>query len=415
MSRQPLPLDDAPGKPLPDSLRLVHELCVQQAELQAQNEELQRVQHALELARASYRDLYDFAPVGYCSVSVEGRVIQANLMFASLLESPRAALLQQPFSAFIQAADQDVYYRMHRQLLACAEPQSCELRLQRRQGGPLWVQLTAAVALDGEGEPVVRIALSDIGARKLAEEALRRREQFTCDIANNLPGLVGYWSAELRCGFANQGYRRWFGRNPEDMLGMPLQVLLGPELFERNHAQIQAVLGGQSQRFERTLTAPDGERGDFLVQYISDWQGGRVQGFFALLIDITSVRDGQEQLHRSEARQRALLQAIPDLIFVNRRDGEYLEVHAADPRVLFTPQPEIPRRRPADVLPADVAERLMQAFAAALDSGQVQELRYVLPLGGEEKHFEARVAPSIDDQVVTIVRDISSRSANPSL
>ena len=51
----------------------------------------------------------------------------------------------------------------------------------------------------------------------------------------------------------------------------------------------------------------------------------------------------------------------PDLIFVNRRDGEYLEVHAADPRVLFTPQPEIPHRRPADVLPADVAGRLMQA------------------------------------------------------
>ena len=175
------------------------------------------------------------------------------------------------------------------------------------------------------------------------------------------------------------------------------------------------MLGGQSQRFERTLTAPDGERGDFLVQYISDWQGGRVQGFFALLIDITSVRAGQEQLHRSEARQRALLQAIPDLIFVNRRDGEYLEVHAADPRVLFTPQPEIPHRRPADVLPADVAGRLMQAFAAALDSGQVQELRYVLQLGDEEKHFEARVAPSIDDQVVTIVRDISSRSANPPL
>ena len=87
----------------------------------------------------------------------------------------------------------------------------------------------------------------------------------------------------------------------------------------------------------------------------------------------------------------------------------------ADPRVLFTPQPEIPHRRPADVLPADVAGRLMQAFAAALDSGQVQELRYVLQLGDEEKHFEARVAPSIDDQVVTIVRDISSRSANPPL
>lgn len=321
--RQPSsPLDYSDSQPLSDSYRLMHELCVQQVELQAQNAALQRVQRALESARASYRDLYDFAPVGYCSVSVEGRVVQANLMFATLLEDSRTELLQQPFSALVQAADQAVYARMHRQLLACAEPQTCELRLHRRVGGALWVQLTASVALDSDGEPLVRIALSDISARKQAEEALRRREQFISEIINNLPGLVGYWSAELRCGFANQGYRHWFGHNPEDMLGLPLQALLGAELFERNQLQIEAVLAGHNQRFERTLSAPDGERGDFLVQYISDWQGGRVQGFFALLIDITSVRERQESVLSSQVQQHALLQVFPNLLFGTRREPE---------------------------------------------------------------------------------------------
>ena len=408
MNRKPF-YPDAPKKSLADSRRLLHELCVHQAELQAQNEELRLIQAELERVRSNYCDLYDFAPVGYCSVSAEGALLQANLTLATQLESVREGLLGQPFSKFIVAADQDIYYLMRRQLLSGDLPQSCELRLQRRLSGPLWVQLSAAVALDAEGGALLRLAISDISARKLAEEALRRREQFTRDIANNLPGLVGYWTADLRCGFANLGYQHWFGRRPEEMLGMSLQTLLGDDMFERNRPHLQAVLAGQSQRFERTLTRADGQTGDFLVQYISDCNGGQVQGFFALLTDITSVRHGQEQLRLSEARQGALLKAIPDLILVNHRDGRYLEVHAGDPAMLFMAPEQILQRRPADLLPAAVAANLMQAFAAALQSGQVQELSYALTVHGEHRHFEARVAPAGEDQLVTVLRDISAR------
>lgn len=408
MNRKPL-YPDVPPKSLADSRRLLHELCVNQTELQAQNEELRLIQAELERVRSNYCDLYDFAPVGYCSVSAEGVLLQANLTLATQLESVREGLLGQAFSTFIVAADQDIYSLMRSQLLGGDLPQNCELRLQRHLSGPLWVQLSAAVALDGEGGALLRLAISDISARKLAEEALRRREQFTRDIANNLPGLVGYWTADLRCGFANLGYQQWFGRSPEEMLGISLQTLLGNDMFERNQPHLQAVLAGESQRFERTFTRVDGQTGDFLVQYISDCSGGQVQGFFALLTDITSVRQGQEQLRLSEARQGALLKAIPDLIFVNRRDGEYLEVHAADPATLFVAPQEILQRRPSDLLPAAVAGDLMEAFAAALQSGQVQELSYALVLNGETKYFEARVAPSGDDQLVTIVRDISAR------
>ena len=62
-----------------DARQLVHELQVHQIELEMQNEELRRTQMELADAKASYVDLYDFAPVGYCTVSEKGVILKANL------------------------------------------------------------------------------------------------------------------------------------------------------------------------------------------------------------------------------------------------------------------------------------------------------------------------------------------------
>jgi signal transduction histidine kinase/HAMP domain-containing protein len=116
-----------------------------------------------------------------------------------------------------------------------------------------------------------------------------------------------------------------------------------------------------------------------------------------------------QALSESGAQNRALLNAIPDLIFMNRRNGEYLAVHASDPQNLYVPPEAALNKRALDVLPRQVAEQFMAAFAKALDTGEVQELTYALPINGEEKHFEGRVAPSGDDKVITIVRDVTKR------
>jgi len=56
-------------------------------------------------------------------------------------------------------------------------------------------------------------------------------ERFIRTLTDNLPGMVGYWNAEMRCRFANAAYGEWFGQSPESMLTMTLPELLGPELF----------------------------------------------------------------------------------------------------------------------------------------------------------------------------------------
>ncbi|MGP1679430.1 MAG: hybrid sensor histidine kinase/response regulator [Burkholderiales bacterium] len=137
-----------------------------------QNEELRLSQVALDAARARYFDLYDMAPVGYCTLSEQGLILQANLAAASLLGVARGALDKRPISLFILNEDQDVYYLLRKKLLETGDPQSCELRMLKHDGTQFWVHLAATAAHDADGAPEMRAVMSDITARKRAEEAL---------------------------------------------------------------------------------------------------------------------------------------------------------------------------------------------------------------------------------------------------
>ena len=110
-----------------------------------------------------------------------------------------------------------------------------------------------------------------------------------------------------------------------------------------------------------------------------------------------------------EARNQALIHAIPDLIFTNRRNGEYLSVHAPDPALLAATPESILHRKIGDVLPPPIAAQCLTAISCVLDSGQIQEITYSFPVGDRLRHFEARIAPCTADTVLTIVRDITER------
>ncbi len=152
--------------------KVLHDLQVHQIELEMQNEELRDAHVALDFERARYFDLYDLAPVGYCSVSRQGQIMQANLTAARLLGTTRSELLGQRWSHFIHPEDADLHYLQSKKLLESGEPQSCELRLTRRDGRALWAQWSATAAINLDGDTELREVFSDITARKVAELAL---------------------------------------------------------------------------------------------------------------------------------------------------------------------------------------------------------------------------------------------------
>ena len=108
-----------------------------------------------------------------------------------------------------------------------------------------------------------------------------------------------------------------------------------------------------------------------------------------------------------EARHRALLEALPDLLLRLSSDGTYLEL-GGDLSRLANPPELVVGANVRELLPHDVAEQLMAGIAAALSSGELATVNYRLRTHlGDLRDFELRIAPAATGEVLAIVRDVT--------
>ncbi len=159
-------------------LQLLHELQVHRIELEMQNETLRLVQLDLEASRDRFVDLYEFAPVGYLTLTTEGVISEANLTAATMLQLDRGKLLHRRLAAFIAAEDQDGWERFLPVIKHYEGGTSAEVTMLRGDGTTMAAQLACAphpvtrarVVANWAGAPTfapcLRVALTDISERK---------------------------------------------------------------------------------------------------------------------------------------------------------------------------------------------------------------------------------------------------------
>jgi PAS domain S-box-containing protein len=113
-------------------------------------------------------------------------------------------------------------------------------------------------------------------------------------------------------------------------------------------------------------------------------------------------------LAKAQASIRALLDAVPDLIFRMDRDGTYLEVKGPD-EDLVIPREELVGARAHDILPRDIADLLVEGIRSTIETGKVVTGDYRLELGGVLRDFETRIVKA-GDEAVLIVREFTQRN-----
>jgi signal transduction histidine kinase len=177
------PFTASSALPPPD---LVHELRVHQIELELQNETLRNVQTALERQRDAYIDLYEFAPVGYLSLTLDGMIRKLNMTSAQMLGMMRHPVTRKRFASFVDLDDRMRWTQQLLRLKAHEDRGDLELTMRaadgslfrahlqcvRRQSEPDCVErlLLGEAAQAGE----VRVAMTDITTR---DEQLRERSE----------------------------------------------------------------------------------------------------------------------------------------------------------------------------------------------------------------------------------------------
>jgi signal transduction histidine kinase len=125
-----------------------------------------------------------------------------------------------------------------------------------------------------------------------------------------------------------------------------------------------------------------------------------------LLIQRTLRRRAEDALRAVTVRNSAILRAVPDLMFVNDRDGTYVDYHARDRSLLFVPPEVFMGRTIRDVMPPALADRFVDALARVTGDADPVVVEYDLPLD-ELRHFEVRMMPIDHGRVLSVVRDVT--------
>lgn len=331
-----------------DTQELLHAVSVYHAELEIQNEELRATQQALQEARDRYRDLYDFAPVGYFTLDVSGSITEVNLTGASLLGIERARLIGCSFTQFVLPSEQDTYYFYQRQLVAKRVPQVCELRLRKADGGHFDARLESTLVSEGNLRAGSRMVIIDISARVQAEqqlrraraelerrvqertaelasanEALRQSEEHFRLMAEVMPGVVFTTRPDGLWDYVNQQFYAYTGLPRGAAAGSGWMVILHPDDIERTSVHWQyCITHGEPFEAEYRLRMLNGIYRWFVSRgYPLRDAAGTVIKWVGVITDIDELKRSQEALRQSEARFRVMAESMPSMVFTGQPDG----------------------------------------------------------------------------------------------
>ena len=272
----------------------------------------------LKKTRDKYSDLYDFSPVSYFTINEKGIILEANLTAAAMVGVERGLLIDRPFSDFIVRDDQDVFYLHRRKLCETMTRQTCELRIRTKQGSEFYAHLESIVVQeDKKNCNLIRTAVTDIHARKQAEDALRKSEKRYRQLVETMHEGLGVADQNYQFTYVNERFC--------EMLGYLRDEIIGHRLIDFVHDDSKALMKdqmarrqqGEEDRFELVWQTKDGNKIHTLAspKGIFD-EEGCFTGSIGILTDISYLKETEEALRLSEEKYRLLVENANDAIFI---------------------------------------------------------------------------------------------------
>ena len=393
--------------------KLIQELEVHQIELKLQNEELQSSKAQAILEAEKYKELYDFAPMGYFTLDRKGNILKLNLAGAKMLGRNRSELIYKPFHHFITQDKNPAFHQFLEKLFNNQPKESCNVTLLSKTNDAIFVHLSGIVAQHGSQ---CYITASDITDRSHAEEKLKESERLyrkLFDQANE--GLI-LLTMDGRIAELNQSFAQMHGYTVEEMKNMDIKELdvLKEDAFDGRAAIIQRILNGEVVRFEVEHFHKDGHS-FILSDTVSVINISGQKYFLAFHQDITERKQAEKALMESEVKYKQIFDNTFDImsIYEVTEDGRYkvIDFNATEAKLLGSVD-NYKDRYIDECIPPDLFEKFKQNYERCIKTESIIVYDEVINYQNINKTFNTQLIPLKNSsgrihRIIVISRDVT--------
>jgi PAS domain S-box-containing protein len=307
--------------------------------------ERKQAEDALRESEEKYRSLVESSNDSIYLVDRECIYLFMNRRHLSRLGLKRSQVIGRPYGEFHSPEETKDFAQRVERVFKIGKALSYEYRSLR--DNRYFIRTLSPISSPEDGTlAFITVISKDITQLKHAEEELRRREQEIHVIADNVPALVSYVDADGCYRFVNKQYEEWFGLPKAEIIGKRCNQVLGDAVFALIRDRFEAALAGHRVRFEEALPYAHGGTRWVFADYVPDADDqGKVNGFFALVTDITGRKRAEELLQKERDTFFSILQKAPyGAVFLDK-DGKSIFINTEFTAITGYIQNDIPTLR----------------------------------------------------------------------
>jgi formate hydrogenlyase transcriptional activator len=371
--------------------------------------ESKRNEAALQQSEARFRLIVDTIPGFVCTLSAEGEVELLNRQVLEYFGKTAEELKDWATSDVLHPDDLPRMIDAWRRSVETGQPHDLELRQRRADGVYRWFQSRALPARDTEGRITGwYMLLTDIDDRKRAEEVLRLNEQSLRLTIDSIPGFVSTANAAGEVELLNRQVLEYFGKTAEELKDWATSDVLHPDDLPRMiDAWRRAIETRQLFDLEHRSRGADGVYRWFHLRGRPQRDAeGRIVRWYNLATDIDERKRAEaalskafDDIAKSEAELRTIIDVIPQLTVAIGADGEFLYANQAILEYTGLTKEEVWSESFREVFHPEDSERLRDERDAAISRGVPFEYeRRVRRRDGQYRWFLVQYNPLLDER-----------------
>jgi PAS domain S-box-containing protein len=397
-----------------DTQRMLQELQIHQIELELQNEELKLTKAEVDAGLEKFTDLYDFAPVGYFTLTADGTIHQVNLTGTSMVGIDRSKLVGRRFGLLLAAGQRPAFNAFLTRVFVDETKQSQDFELLREGRTSLFVNIEANRMLNGVECHAVVVDITERKQAEIASLRLAAIVEFSDDaiIGKDLNSIITSW---------NKGAEKIFGYTSEEMVGTSILRLIPGERSNEENIILDKIKSGNSvQHFETQRLTKAGKliHVSITVSPIKDSMG-EIRGISKTVRDISERKKVEDILRRNEALFSALLSQAPIGLYLVDDQMRLIQVNPRALPVFKNVRPLLGRDF-SEVIhliwPKRVADQVAARFRHTLKTGEpyqspefVERRKDTQVKEAYEWQIQRVILPTGEHRVVCFFSDITER------